>query len=71
MPFAAVEQDQIRQPSKPFPAVLILKIALEAAREHLVHRGVVVLPVRGFDAELFVCGFERRAVFKYNHRADN
>ena len=70
MTLAAVQQDQIRQPSKAFAAVLFLHVVRQAAGEYLAHARIVVLSLDFADLELFIRFFERTAVFKHHHAAD-
>ena len=64
----AVYHERIRQRRELFVAV---HIALHAAREHLAHGGVVVLPAgRARDLELAVVALFRLSLVKDDHRAD-
>ena len=75
LPLAAVDHDEIRRLGErlvPLPSTRrIGREAREAARDHVGHRGEVVLAVLSADAELAVVRLLRHAVLEHDHRADD
>ena len=74
---AAVDHDQVRQRGERRVAVgvvgraLVLPLPLRVpAREHLVHRGEVVVAIVAANREAPVIGLLRRAALEHDHRGD-
>src|SRR6476661_4863077 len=74
LPLTAVDHDEIRSRRERLVPLLRPWIGAEpreAARDHLVHRGEVVLPLDVANRELAVVALLRDAILEHDHRADD
>ena len=62
----AVKQNQIRHNFEG-TALIVLVIMLKASCKNFIHWAYVILSLKAFYGEFFICFFHRSAVMKYHH----